>query len=67
MPSNLVFNLEENVLDKILQTKVLATLVDAAPSISQSDVFAALKTRHEVRKSAHTGQHQKRNLLERSE
>ena len=67
MSSNLVFNLEGNVLDKILQAKVRAALVDAASSIPQPDVFAALKARHESRKSAHTGQHQKRDLLERSE
>lgn len=62
-----MFNPEDNVLDKIFQAKVRAALVDAAASIPQSDVFAALKARHDGRKSAYTGQHQKRNLLERSE
>ena len=52
MSSKHVFNLEENLLDKILQTKVRAALVDPVPSIPQSDVFAALKARHEGRKSA---------------
>lgn len=67
MPINLEFNLEENVLDKILQAKVLAALVDGAPSIPQPDVFAALKAHHDARKSAYSGQLQKRSLLERSE
>lgn len=67
MSFNLVFNLEGNVLDKILQAKVRAALVDAAPSIPQADVFAALKAHHDARKSAYTGKLQKRNRLERSE
>lgn len=66
MPFHLVFNLEEPVLEKILQAKVLAALVDAAPSIPQSDVFAALKVRHDARKCAGIGQLQKRNLPEKS-
>lgn len=60
MSSKLVFNLEENVLDKILQAKVRAALVDPAPSIPQSDVFTALRARHDGRKSAYTGQLQKK-------
>jgi len=46
---------EEDALDALLARRVEESLADPTSPIPQDDVFAALKARHAVRKSASKG------------